>query len=202
MSSEADSFMSLPPQPARSIIGQITHHLSHMADMVYAIDEVAEEHHTWCIAFVDSFLLDFRALYYFLLGRREKGDAHRFNFADIKTWQRPSTDATRRMDKLVDFISKHRAHLSNRRFAAERESIESLLGVRRVTAEFLARTLLDYLDILDSFIRALPDAEEAGKQAWFGAAHSARYKVKLALGLRQSDFPDAIKPLKSVQACR
>jgi hypothetical protein len=55
----------LPQEPTRSIMGQITHHLDHMAAMLYAIHEAGHEHHRR-IAFVDSFLLDFRALYYFL----------------------------------------------------------------------------------------------------------------------------------------
>jgi hypothetical protein len=89
-----------------------------MAEMLYAIDDFDElgSHHHRRIAFVDSFLLDFRAVHYFLLGSRERGDAHRYDLVDIKTWQRPKTDATKRMNKLVLFISKHRAHLSMSRF--------------------------------------------------------------------------------------
>jgi hypothetical protein len=33
----------LPPQPTRSIIGQITHQLAHMAEMRYAIDELGRD---------------------------------------------------------------------------------------------------------------------------------------------------------------
>jgi hypothetical protein len=50
VSAETDSFLGLPPEPARSIIGQITYHLGHMADMVYAIDEMGEDRHSWRIA--------------------------------------------------------------------------------------------------------------------------------------------------------
>jgi hypothetical protein len=59
---------------------QITHHLSHMAEMLYAIDEAGYEHdrRTAC---ADSFLLVIRALYYFLLGARGK-EAHRLWFVD------------------------------------------------------------------------------------------------------------------------
>jgi hypothetical protein len=146
--------------------------------MVYAIDEIREDHHSWRIAVVDSFLLDFRALYYFLLGRREKGDAHRFDFADIRTWQRPSTEAIKRMHKLVDFISKHRAHLSNRRFTAEPESLELLIGVRRISAEFLAQTLLDYIEILDSFIDALPDTYKKKPASELGLAPPTAHATK------------------------
>ena len=42
--------------------------------------------------------------------------------------------------------------------------------------------------------------KKSGKRARLGAAYSARYNVEVALGLRQSDFSDAIEPLKSVQA--
>jgi hypothetical protein len=57
----------LPPAPQRAIIGHYRHHLSHMAEMVYAVDEARHDDHRR-IAFVDSFLLDFRALYDFPLG--------------------------------------------------------------------------------------------------------------------------------------
>jgi hypothetical protein len=157
----------------RGVIGQITHHLDHMAEML---------------------------LYYFLLGPREKGDAHRYDFADIKTWQRPKTDATKRMDKLVNFISKHRAHLSMTRFDPPYPDIEELIGVRSITAEFLGQVLLDYLDILDSFIAALPEGTEKGKGLWQGAAYSARHKTEISLGVRESDHPEHLKPLKSVAA--
>src|SRR4029453_6528102 len=62
----------VPPQPTRGIVGQITHHLDHLAEMLHAIDEYDElnYHHHRRIAFVDSFLLDFRALYHFLLVSR------------------------------------------------------------------------------------------------------------------------------------
>jgi hypothetical protein len=135
--------------PSRGVIGQMTHYLDHMAEMMYAVDWIGDRNHDYQIAFVDSFLLDFRAVYYFLLGRREKGDAHRYDFVSIQEWQRPSTDATKRMYKLVDFISKHRAHLSMSRFTQPRRDLEFWIGVPRITAEYLARTLLDYIDILD-----------------------------------------------------
>jgi hypothetical protein len=136
-----------------------------MAEMLEAIDEYDElnYHHHRRIAFVDSFLLDFRALYYFLLGPREKGDAHRFDFVDIKTWQRPKTEATKRMGKLVLFISKHRAHLSMSRFDPPYPDLEEWIGVPSITAEYLAQVLLDYLDILDEFIAHLPEGKESGK---------------------------------------
>jgi hypothetical protein len=193
----------VPPQPTRGIIGQITHHLDHMAEMLEAIDEYDElnYHHHRRIAFVDSFLLDFRALYYFLLGPREKGDAHRFDFVDIKTWQRPKTEATKRMGKLVLFISKHRAHLSMSRFDPPYPDLEEWIGVPSITAEYLAQVLLDYLDILDEFIAHLPEGKESGKGFWHGAAYSARVKTEIALGIRESPpQPEHFKPLKSVQA--
>jgi hypothetical protein len=59
--------------------------------------------------------------------------------------------------------------------------------------------LLDFLDVLDDFISKLPEGKESGKAAWIGAAGSAQYKTEVALGLRESDFPDNLKPLKSVQ---
>ena len=133
--------------------------------MLHAIDEYDElnYHHHRRIAFVDSFLLDFRALYYFLLGRREESDAHRYDFVDIKAWQRPKTEATKRMDKLVLFISKHRAHLSMSRFVPEYQDLEDLIGVSQITAEFLGQVLLDYLDILDDFIDKRPRAQRAAR---------------------------------------
>jgi hypothetical protein len=188
----------LPPAPQRAIIGQIAHHLSHMAEMVYAVDEAGHDYHRR-IAFVDSFLLDFRALYYFLLGKRDGDDAHRYDFVDIKTWQRPKTDATKRMDKLVLFIGQHRAHLSWSRFVPTDQDLENLVGIPKLSAEFLGRVLLDFLDILDDFISKLPDDKESGKRAWISAAMGARYKTEVALGVRVSDFPDRWKPLRSVQ---
>jgi hypothetical protein len=190
----------LLPSPTRGIIGQITHHLGHMAAMVYCIDENEGQDHDKQIAFVDSFLLDFRALYYFLLDRRQKGDAHRWDFLDSKAWQPPKTPATKHMRKLEDFISKHRAHLSMSRFVPEYQDLESLIGEPSITAEYLAGVLLDYLDILDSFIEKLPETRETGKEAWKGAAGTARNKIEVALGIRQSDYPESVKPLRSVQA--
>jgi hypothetical protein len=194
----------VPPQPTKWVVGQITHHWDHLAEMLYAIDEYDEldYHHHRRIAFVDSFLIDFRALYYFLLDRRTAGDAHRYDFVDIRAWQRPKTEATRRMDKLVRFISKHRAHLSMSRFVPEYHDLEDLIGVSQITAEFLGQVLLDYLDILDDFIDKLPESTESGKGFWQGAAYSARYKTEIALGVRESDYPDHFKPLKSVQTQR
>jgi hypothetical protein len=78
----------LPPDPTRAIIGQITHHLSHMAEMLYAIDEARYEYDRRT-AFVDSFLLDFRALYYFLLGPGTSKEAHRLYFVDKKRGRGP-----------------------------------------------------------------------------------------------------------------
>jgi hypothetical protein len=185
----------------RAIIGQITHHLNHMAEMLYAIDEAGYEYHRR-IAFVDSFLIDFRALYYFLLGPRERGAAHRYDFVDIEKWQRPKTEATKRMDKLALFVSRHRAHLSWSRFVPTYQDLEHLVGIPKFSAEFLGRVLLDLLDILDDFIGKLPDDKGSGKWAWTGAAFNARYKTEIALGLRESDYPANFKPLKSVQASR
>lgn len=108
-----------PPQPTRSIIGQITSSLGHLANMLHYIDEYYDDNHDLRVACTDSFLLDFRMLYYFLLESRQGTDAHRFDFLDIKAWQRPKTDATKRMAKLADFISKYRAHLSRSRFVPE-----------------------------------------------------------------------------------
>lgn len=187
-----------PPEPLRSIIGQVTHHLDHLADMLYYIDEYWYENDGLRVACTDSFLIDFRMLYYFLLENRQGTDAHRFDFLDVKAWQRPKTDATKRMAKLADFISKHRAHLSMSRFVPQYQDLEGLLGVRRLSAEYLGRVLLDYLDVLDDFIDKLPDTIESGKRCWVSAAYNARYKTEVALGLRESDHPDRVKPLKSV----
>ena len=188
----------LPPEPQRAIIGQIGHHLSHLSEMVYAVDEARHDYHRR-IAFVDSFLLDFRALYDFLLGPGDSKDAHRYYFVDKKTWPRPKTDATKRMGKLALFIGKHRAHLSWGRLVPTDQDLELLVGIPRLDAEFLGRVLLDFLDILDDFISKLPDDKESGKRAWISAAMGARYKTEVALGVRVSDFPDRWKPLKSVQ---
>jgi hypothetical protein len=65
------------------------------------------------------------------------------------------------MAMLADFTNKHGAHLSMSRF--EDTDLQRLLGVRRVTAKYLAERLLDYLDVLDSFIGNLPDTKESGK---------------------------------------
>lgn len=192
-----------PPQPTRSIIGQVTHSLDHLANMLHYIDEYYNNNHDLRIACTDSFLLDFRMLYYFLLeNRRNDADAHRFDFLEVKEWQRPKTDATKRMAKLADFISKHRAHLSMSRFTPEYQALEEVLGVKRLTAEYLGRVLLDYLDVLDDFINNLPDTRESGKRAWLGAAGNARYKTEVALGLRKSDYPESFKPLKGLAARR
>jgi hypothetical protein len=94
---------------------------------------------------------------------------------------------------LADFISKHRTHLSMERFDDPYRDP----GIPRLTAEFLGRTLLDYLDVLDDFIDHLPDTRESGKRAWISAAYGARYKTEVALGLRESDYPDHFKPLRS-----
>jgi hypothetical protein len=101
------------------------------------------------------------------------------------------------MDKLERFISTHRAHLSWRRFVPPYEDLEELIGVRRISAEFLGRVLLDFLEILDDFIDKLPEGKEMGKDAWIGAVYGARYQTELALGVRESDYPDQLKPLKS-----
>jgi hypothetical protein len=84
----------------------------------------------------------------------------------------------------------------------EYQDLESLIGVPQITAEFLGQVLLDYLNILDDFIDKLPEGTESGKGFWQGAAYSARYKTETALGVRESDYPDHFKPLKSVQAQR
>jgi hypothetical protein len=191
----------LPPEPARSIIGHITYSLAHLADMVSYVDEYTGDvqHHHLRIACTDSYLLYFRMLYLFLLEDRSSGrkDAHRSDFLDRRTWQPDKKSVgARRMAMLADFTSKHRAHLSMSRF--EDTDLQHLLGVRRMTAEYLARILLDYLDVLDSFIARLPDTKESGKRAWIGAAYGPRYKIEVGLGLRQSDYPDKIMPFKSV----
>lgn len=187
------------PQPTRSIIGQVTSSLDHLANMLCYIDEYYDENHDLRVACTDSFFLDFRMLYYFLLENRQGTDAHRFDFLDIKAWQRPKTDAaTRRMAKLADFISKYRAHLSMSRFVPEYQALEDVLGVKRLTAEYLGHVLLDYLDVLDDFIDKLPDNRGSGKRGWLGAAGNARYKTEVALGLRESDYPQSLQPLKSV----
>jgi hypothetical protein len=188
----------LPPQPARAIIGQITHHLSHMSAMVYAADEARDDYHRR-IAFVDSFLLDFRALYNFLLGPEDSKDAHRYYFVDKKTWPRPKTEATKRMRKLALFMGRHRAHLSWGRFVPTDQDLELLVGIPRLDAEFLGWVLLDFLDILDDFISKLPDDKESGQRAWISAAMANRYKTEVALGVREPDITGKWKPLKSVQ---
>jgi hypothetical protein len=58
------------------------------------------------------------------------------------------------------------------------------------------------LDILDGFIDKLPEGTESGKGFWRGAAYNARFKTKVALCVRESDYLDHFKPLKSVQAQR
>ena len=195
-----------PPEPFMSIIGHITHSLSHVADMLVYIDEYQQGPTTSLRnACMDSFLLHFRMLYNFLLGPRGGrhgigGDAHSHDFLETSTWPRPKTVATKRMKVLADFMSKYRAHLSRGRFVPIYQSLEDILGVRRLTAEFLARTLLDYLDVLDDFIGHLPDTRESGKRAWQGAAYSARYKTEVRLGIRPSDFPDndSLRPFKNL----
>lgn len=192
----------LPSEHAPAIIGQITHHLDHMANMLGLIDEHEYDH---CLNFActDSFLVDFRALHGFLLGGRKRQDAHRYDFLSIAEWQYPKgTAATKRTAKLVDVVSKHRAHLSNSRFVQTDQRPQDVLGVRRLTPTYLAHILLDYLDVLDDFINHLPDTSEAGKLAWQGASFNARYKTEVRLGIRENDFPEhaQIKPFKSVIA--
>ncbi len=131
-----------PPQPVRSIIGQITASLGHLANMLRYIDEYYYDNHDLLVACTDSFLLDFRMLYYFLLEKRRSADAHRVDFLDLKGWQRPKTDATKRMAKLADFVSKCRAHLSMSRFVPPYQELEEVLGVKGLTAEYLGRVLL------------------------------------------------------------
>jgi hypothetical protein len=186
----------LPPEPTRAIIGQIAHHLSRMAEMLYAIDEAGYEYHRRT-AFVDAFLLDFRALSYFLWGGKST-EVRCYDFVDIKKWQPPKTDATKRMHKLVVIVSKHRAHLSWSRFVPTHQDLEQLDGIPRFSAEFLGQVLLDLLDILDDFISQLPDDKQSGKRAWISAAYAPRYKTEVALDLRESDDPDNLMPLKSV----
>jgi hypothetical protein len=103
------------------------------------------------------------------------------------------------MGKLALFIGQHRAHLIWSRFVPTDQDLENLVGIPKFSAEFLGRVLLDFLDILDDFISKLPDDKESGKRAWIGAAKGARYKAEVALGVRESDFPDKLKPLRSVQ---
>lgn len=166
----------------RSIIGQMSHHLDHMANMLQYIDEYEYANHDLCIACTDSFLLDFRALYGFLLGQRGGRDAHRYAFLTMKEWQRPKTAATKRLDSLAKFVSKHRAHLSESRFIQPRQSLQEVLGVPSLAPEYLAQALLDYLDVLDQFIGRLPDS--IGKAAWQSAVFNARYKTEVQLGIR------------------
>jgi hypothetical protein len=189
----------LPPEPTRAIIGQIGHHLAHMAEMPYAIDELARDQYLRRNAFVDSYLLHFRALYYFLWGRK-RTEVRCHDFVDSKKWQPPKTDATKRMRKLALIISQHRAHLARSRFEPTDQDLENLVGIPKFSAEFLAQVLLDYLDVLDDFISKLPDDKESGKDAWITAASAARYKTEVALGVCQADNPDKWRPLKSVQA--
>jgi hypothetical protein len=170
--------------------------------MLYLIDEYSYENNSLRVACTHSFLIDFRLLYGFLLGSRQKSDAHRLDFLDVKAWQRPKTESTKRMAKLADFISKYWAHLSMTRFEPQYQNLESILGVRRLTAEYLDRVLLDYLDVLDGFIAKLPDTRDSGKGPWLGAAYNARYKTEVALGIRESDYPDSLGPLKSVSGAR
>jgi hypothetical protein len=185
---EDDDWPEVAPEPARSIIGQITYHLDHMAEMLYAVDEI-EDHHRR-MACIDSFLIDFRCLYYFLIENRKVDDAHRFDFLGPSEWQPTrKTAAARRMAALVNFISKYRAHLSKSRFDPPRQALEDHIGVSRVDGKYLARVLLDYLDILDQFIEKLPDDRNSGKKFWRGAAENARYKTEVALGIREPAAP-------------
>jgi hypothetical protein len=143
------------PDPTTAIIGQIGLHLSRMAEMVYAIDEAEYQDHRRT-AFVDCFLLDFRALSYFLWGGKST-EVRCYDFVDIKNWQPRKTDATKRMHKLAVIVSKHRAHLSWSRFVPTDQDLQDLAGIPDFSAEFLGRVLLDLLDILDDFISKLPD---------------------------------------------
>jgi len=80
------------------------------------------------------------------------------------------------------------------------EDLGYLIGIPKFTAEFLGGVLLDHLDLLDDFIAKLPEGKESGKDVWIGSAFGARYKTEVTLGVRESDYPDKLKPLKSVQA--
>lgn len=122
-----------------------------------------------------------------------------YDFVDKKRWQPPKTDATKRMHNLVVFISNHRAHLSRSRFVPPSEDLEELIGVRRITAEFLGEVLLNHLDLLDDFITKLPEGKESGKDAWIGAAFNARYKLKWRLGCVS---PTTRRGSSRLKACR
>jgi hypothetical protein len=122
-------------------------------------------------------------------------DVHRLDFVDIKSWQRPKTDTTKVMAKLVLFISKYRAHLSRVRIAPTYRDPENFLDVPELGSEFLSHVFLDFLDILDNFIDKLPDDEESGKRAWISATSTARHKVEVSPSARVSDFIDSLTSL-------
>jgi hypothetical protein len=124
------------PDPTTAIIGQIGLHLSRMAEMVYAIDEAEYQDHRRT-AFVDCFLLDFRALSYFLWGGKST-EVRCYDFVDIKNWQPRKTDATKRMHKLAVIVSKHRAHLSWSRLCLRTRIFKTSLVYRILVLSFSA----------------------------------------------------------------
>lgn len=192
---------ALSPESKRAVIGQITHYLDHLATMLYSIDEYESEHtnHHLRVACTDSFLFDFRLLYYFLLDGGTS-DANRYDFLDKRAWQRPKGPKLKQMERLRDFVGKHRAHLSYERITVDRPTLEDILGARKLSAEYLGGVLLDYLDVLDDFIGALPETPESSKRAFMGAAYNARYKTEIALARRAPDPRMDVGPLRSVAA--
>jgi hypothetical protein len=137
-------------------------------------------------ACTNSFATDFRALHGFMF-RPNSRDADRTDFVSPTDWEPSETAATERLKKLANFIDKHRAHLSRKRFKKGRGSIcswvpDEHLDSGRLKAVGYARILTDYLDVLDEFILELPTKS---KEQWLfaGASGVARNGVNSFMGL-------------------
>jgi hypothetical protein len=177
----------------RLMIGHLTQLLDQCASMLPFIAKYESE----CldlvrVACMDSFMIDFRALYGFMLAPLDskRRDAHRIDY--IPDWKPSWTDACRRLKEMTEFVHKHRAHLSWKRFENWRNGKDQkdrkygiecwtpadYLDAGRLTATSYARILSDYLDVLDEFIKHLPSQSDE-QQLFFGAVFNARHKVNI-----------------------
>jgi hypothetical protein len=175
----------------REMIGHLTWLLNQCATIIPYIHQYETEGlHPVSDACANSFTTDFRALYGFLIGPKDRKarDAHRRDYAP--DWTPSRTAEIKRLEDLKPFIDKHRAHVTWDR-VKERSSIEKSLPPeylqnRRLIAASYAYILSDYLNILDEFTRNLPTASDEQK-LFFSASFDPRAKVNRFMGLPAPD---------------